>query len=139
MVRVKPLLLEKLQSSVITSRLFITHSLFCLVMARNSIDLFLDAFLFLALPALLVLMQKKKTEWGKKIEKRGAFPTLTNENTVIFKCAKSNSFVKTVDRVFLNCRTKAAPQVAHFIPKKKKKLVKRSSLCCFFFLIWFLL
>lgn len=51
---------------------------------------------------------------------------------MIFKCAKSNSFVKTVDRVFLNCRTKAAPQVAHFIPKKKKKLVKRSSLCCFF-------
>lgn len=57
---------------------------------------------------------------------------MTNENTMIFKCAKSNSFVKTVDRVFLNCRTKAAPQVAHFIPKKKKKLVKRSSLCCFF-------
>lgn len=58
MVRVKPLLLEKLQSSVITSRLFITRVLFGLVMARNPIDLFPVAVLFLALPALLVLMQK---------------------------------------------------------------------------------
>lgn len=33
---------------------------------------------------------------------------------------------------FRNCQTKAAQQVAHFIPKKKKKLVKRSSLCFFF-------
>lgn len=60
MLRVKPLLLEKLQSSVFMSRFFITRILFCLILARKAIDSFPDAFLFLALPALLVLMQKKK-------------------------------------------------------------------------------
>lgn len=71
-------------------------------MAQITIDPFPDAFLFLALPALLVLMQKKKkNSVGKKVRKkkykRRVFPTLKNENTMIFQCAKSNSFVKIVD------------------------------------------
>lgn len=123
MLRVKPLLLEKLQSSVITSRLFITCIIdyFFLIMAQITIDPFPNAFSFLALPALLVLMQKK-TVWKKlgKVERR-VFPTLTNKNTMIFQCAKSNSFVKIVDRVFPNCQTKAAQQVAHFYTKEEEE------------------
>lgn len=95
------------------SNLFLHHICisFCFALLGVGLDWYFHhqiyIYIFFALPALLVSLQKQKLRKRKKKINISDFDKKA-EKARIFKCAKSNSFSKTVDRVFLNCWTRAA-------------------------------
>lgn len=138
LLRVEPLLLVKLQSCLFIP--CISFSFFFFNKAQITIDPFPDAFPFsrFACFACLNAKKKKKTVWKKwgKINEECFW--LWQVRTQWFLNVRKAIVLLKLSTAFPNCQTKAAQQVAHFIPKKKRTLVKDLHYL-FFFQIWVLL